>query len=138
MNQEGFRLSAPRPSTKPPAHCFQLCHQALSDQIQQIAGLPLGFNNALIECYTNDDATMAFHSDQALDMVDESFIAVFTCYKHPELEPQRKLVVQLKDVPEDQAEAFEVPLLHNGVVVFSTETNRRFKHKIVLDSWCDG
>ena len=77
---------------------------------------------------------MAFHSDQALDMVDESFIAVFTCYKHPELEPQRKLVVQLKDVPEDQAEAFEVPLLHNGVVVFSTETNRRFKHKIVLDS----
>merc|ERR1712066_23585 len=29
---------------------------------------------------------------------------------------------------------FEIPLTHNSVVVFSLETNRRFKHKIVLDT----
>lgn len=28
---------------------------------------------------------------------------------------------------------FEIPLTHNGVVVFSLETNRHYRHKIVLD-----
>ncbi|VAW75983.1 hypothetical protein MNBD_GAMMA12-2653 [hydrothermal vent metagenome] len=28
---------------------------------------------------------------------------------------------------------FEIPLLHNSVVIFSLNINQRFKHKIVLD-----
>merc|ERR1712050_536946 len=87
---------------------------------------------ALIELYTNTYATMGFHSDQDLDLEEGSSIAVFSCYKHPELaSPPRKLVVESK---EPGGGTFEIPLTHNSVVVFSVETNRRFRHKIVLDA----
>ena len=114
-----------------PAQCFQPVHVRLAQQIQEIASLPVAFNNALIEHYRNAYATMGFHSDQALDLEDGSSIAVFSCYRYPErANPPRKLVVKSK---EPGGDAFEVPLAHNSVVVFSLDTNRRFKHKIVLD-----
>ena len=78
---------------------------------------------------------MGFHSDQALDLKDESYIAIFSCYKYPELlKSQRKLVIEPKD---SSGGRFEIPLVHNSVVVFSLNTNQRFKHKIVLDSSSD-
>ena len=33
---------------------------------------------------------------------------------------------------------FEIPLLHGHVVLFSAETNRRFRHRIVLDPAAGG
>jgi hypothetical protein len=114
-----------------PAQRFRVVHERLAQQIQQRAALAVGFNNALIESYTNAYTTMGSHSDQALDLADASFIAVFSCYQHPErADPPRKLIVESKGSGGD---GFEVPLTHNGVVVFSVETNRRHKHKIVLD-----
>ena len=80
-----------------PAQCFQLVHARLAQQIQHIASLPVAFNNALIEHYSNAYATMGFHSDQALDLEDGSSIAVFSCYQYPELaNPPRKLIVESK------------------------------------------
>ncbi len=67
-----------------PPQPFRPVHERLALRIQQHASLPAGFNNALIECYTNAYATMGSHSDQALDLADGSFIAVFSCYEHPE------------------------------------------------------
>ncbi len=114
-----------------PAQHFRSIHEQLAQQIQKSASLSVGFNNALIENYTNAYATMSSHSDQALDLADESFIAVFSCYRQPELaSPPRKLVVESK---EPGGDTFEIPLIHNSVVVFSVDTNHRFKHKIVLD-----
>ena len=114
-----------------PAQRFRAVHERLAQQIRQRAALPVGFNNALIESYTNAYTTMGSHSDQALDLADASFIAVFSCYQHPErADPPRKLVVESKGSGGD---SFDVPLTHNGVVVFSVDTNRRCKHKIVLD-----
>merc|ERR1712070_686 len=82
--------------------------------------------------YTNEYTKMGFHSDQDVDLEHGSFIAVFSCYKWPELaSPPRKLVVESK---EPGGGKFEIPLTHNSVVVWSTETNRRFQHKIVLDT----
>jgi len=112
------------------AQRFRVVHERLAQQIQERAALAAGFNNALIECYTNAYTTMGSHSDQALDLADESFIAVFSCYRHPEPNPPRKLIVELKGSDSD---GFEIPLTHNSVVVFSVDTNRRLKHKIVLD-----
>jgi hypothetical protein len=43
----------------------------------------------------------------------------------------RKLVVEPKD--NTTTGGFEVPLVHNSVVVFTTSTNQRYRHKIVLD-----
>jgi hypothetical protein len=114
-----------------PAQCFRSVHEQLAQQIQNSALLSVGFNNALIENYTNAYTTMGSHSDQALDLADKSFIAIFSCYKYPErANPPRKLLVELK---ESDGDPIEIPLTHNSVVVFSVETNRQLKHKIVLE-----
>jgi hypothetical protein len=115
-----------------PAQRFRAVHERLAQRIHERAA-PVGdFNNALVESYTNAYTTMGSHSDQALDLADGSFIAVFTCYERPELvDSPRKLIVEPKGAGGD---GFEVPLTHNSVVVFSVDTNRRFKHRIVLDA----
>jgi hypothetical protein len=122
-----------------PAQRFQSVHDRLAQQIQTIASLAVDFNNALIENYTNAYTTMGSHSDQALDLAAESSIAIFSCYKHPDrANPPRKLLVELKEPNTDAPkgtlrERIEIPLTHNSVVLFDLDTNRRLKHKIVLD-----
>ncbi|KPC60179.1 alpha-ketoglutarate-dependent dioxygenase AlkB [Streptomyces chattanoogensis] len=112
-----------------PTQRFRATHERLAQQIQERAALPVGFNNALIESYTNAYKTMGSHSDQALDLADESFIAVFSCYQHPEVSPPRKLIFESK---ESDVDRFEIPLAHNSVVAFSVDSNRRLRHKIVV------
>ncbi|MFJ3721910.1 alpha-ketoglutarate-dependent dioxygenase AlkB [Streptomyces sp. NPDC090045] len=114
-----------------PAQRFRAVHERLAQRIQERAAIPVGFNNALFENYTHVYRTMGSHSDQALDLADDSFIAVYSCYRHPEAGSKRKLVVESKGGGVDP---FEIPLAHNSVVVFSVASNRRFKHKIVLDA----
>ncbi|MEM7155251.1 MAG: hypothetical protein AAF799_20550 [Myxococcota bacterium] len=114
------------------AQCFSPAHARLARQIEDFASLRSRLNNALFELYGNAYAKMGMHSDQAQDLAPGSSIAVFSCYRDPaQATPPRALVITSKD-PED-GETFQVPLLHNHVVVFSLDTNRRFKHKIVLD-----
>lgn len=114
-----------------PAQYFHSVHHELAKLIAQRASLPFSFNNALIEHYTDEYTRMGFHSDQAQDLKSNSSIAIFSCYKNPELKHTRKLVVKSK---EPNGHQFEIPLLHNSVVVFNLNTNQRFKHKIVLDT----
>eukprot|EP00930_Biecheleria_cincta_P001071 TRINITY_DN102236_c0_g1_i1.p1 TRINITY_DN102236_c0_g1~~TRINITY_DN102236_c0_g1_i1.p1 ORF type:complete len:728 (-),score=116.47 TRINITY_DN102236_c0_g1_i1:192-2375(-) len=114
-----------------PAHCFQSVHKHLAQRIQESALIPVAFNNALIENYTDAYATMGFHSDQAQDLEEGSSIAVFSCYRNPDVAtPPRKLVIESK---EPGVNTVEIPLTHNSVIVFSLEANRRFRHKIVMD-----
>lgn len=113
-----------------PTQRFRAVHERLAREVQGRAGLPVAFNNALIERYTNAYKTMGAHSDQALDLADGSFIAVFSCYEHPDAGPQRKLIFESKT---SDGAGFEIPLAHNGVVAFSVGTNRRLRHRIVLD-----
>lgn len=114
-----------------PAQCFGALHERLAQQICAVAALAVEFNNALIETYTNEYTTMGAHSDQALDLADESFIALFSCYERPVAgRAPRKLLVESKG----SGARFEVPLEHNSAVVFSVAGNRQFKHKIVLDA----
>ncbi|MGW6914362.1 hypothetical protein ACWGB8_11145 [Kitasatospora sp. NPDC054939] len=114
-----------------PAQRFRAVDERLAQQIQERAALPVGFNNALIESYTNTYRTMGSHSDQALDLADDSFIAVFSCYRHPEVSPPRKLIFESK---ESGGERFEIPLAHHSIVAFSVASNRRLRHRIVLDA----
>ncbi|MBY0515084.1 MAG: hypothetical protein K2P78_14420 [Gemmataceae bacterium] len=113
-----------------PAQRFRTVHERLARQIQTSASLSVDFNNALIECYTNAYTTMSSHSDQTLDLADDSFIAVFSCYERPELAtPSRTLLVEPKGAG---GGGIAIPLTHNSAVVFSVGTNRRLRHKIVL------
>ncbi|WP_369149189.1 alpha-ketoglutarate-dependent dioxygenase AlkB [Streptomyces sp. R44] len=114
-----------------PTQRFRAAHERLAQRIQERAALSVGFNNALIESYTNAYTKMGSHSDQALDLADDSFIAVFSCYEHPDAGPPRKLVFESK---ESGGERFEIPLAHNSVVAFSVDSNRRLRHRIVLDA----
>ena len=114
-----------------PTQRFRAVHERLAQQVQERAALPVDFNNALIESYTNAYTTMGSHSDQALDLADGSFIAVFSCYRHPEASAPRKLIFESKG---SEDEKFEIPLAHNSIVAFSVDSNRRLRHKIVLDT----
>jgi hypothetical protein len=114
-----------------PANHFAAIHH-------KVAGCIPGhhFNNALIEVYGARYYKMNFHSDQALDLDNDSYIAVFSCYEHPEqLSEQhtRKLIVKDKESEEE----FEIALTHHSVVLFSVGTNTKFLHKIVLDQLPD-
>jgi len=131
-----------------PAQCFKPVHDRLTEQIQEqiqrsASSLPgFRFNNALIEHYDEGYATMGFHSDQALDLEEDSYIALFSCYKNPSAladtnSAPRKLIVQSKEGTGPK-EPTEIPMLHNSVIIFSMETNKTFQHKIVLDSTAEG
>ena len=109
------------------AQLFRPIHAELARTISESGSLPATFNNALVEHYTNAYTTMKRHSDQAQDLADASFIAVYSCYREPEL-PSRRLIVQ----PKGAGARFEVPLDHGSVVVFSLDTNRLFTHAITL------
>lgn len=111
------------------AQPFAPAHLRLARQLRERASLPLDFNNALFEQYTGACTTMAGHSDQALDLAEGSSIAVFSCYQQA-TGPARELRVEAKD----GGESFALPLLHHHAVVFSLQTNRQFRHKIVLPS----
>lgn len=113
-----------------PARWFRPIHATLARQIRARASLALSFNNALLEIYTRAYATMRAHSDQALDLDDAGEIALFSCYENPGAGPSRRLMVESK---EPGGPSFVIPLVHGRVVVFSVDTNRRFRHRIVLD-----
>lgn len=114
-----------------PAQLFGPVHAWLAQQIRRCASLSVGFNNALLEFYTHEYATMGAHSDQALDLDEATEIALFSCYERDEAgSPARRLLVEAK---EPGGPAFAIPLAHGSVVVFSADTNRRFRHRIVLD-----
>ena len=120
-----------------PAQHFSPAHADLARRIERMIGgadLASGFNNALIETYDNDYAKMGFHSDQAIDLADDSYIAVFSCYRDGEramAAPPRKLVVEAKG--SSPTASFEIPMEHQSVIVFHLNTNRRYRHKIVLE-----
>lgn len=122
-----------------PAIAFSETHQMLVDTINKTISVDVikmpeqDFNNGLIEIYDAVYSKMGFHSDQALDLEDHSFIAVFSCYERPdELEDfqLRKLVIKDKTTGEES----EIVLDHHSVVLFSLETNKKFQHKIVLNA----
>ncbi|HEU5023422.1 MAG TPA: hypothetical protein VFV01_00735 [Spirillospora sp.] len=129
---EANRVPLVRTTTRysSPAQRFRAVHERLAQRIQERAALPVGFNNALIESYTNAYKTMSSHSDQALDLTDGSFVAVFSCYQHAEANPPRKLIFESKAASNEK---LEIPLAHNSFLTFSIDSNRRLRHKIVLD-----
>ncbi|MEU9165398.1 alpha-ketoglutarate-dependent dioxygenase AlkB [Streptomyces sp. NPDC048424] len=131
---EGVALVRTTTQYGSPAQRFRAVHERLAQQIQEHAAIPVGFNNALIESYTNAYRTMGSHCDQALDLAEGSFIAVFSCYRNPEAGPPRKLIFESKGSGVDTFDTFEIPLTHNSVVAFSVDSNRRFRHKIVLET----
>ena len=77
---------------------------------------------------------MGFHSDQALDLADNSYIAIYSCYEKQDiyvnLSNLRKLVLKNKKT----SELSEIMMEPNSVIIFSTEFNKQYLHKIILEN----
>jgi len=113
-------------NTKPQP--FQDIHYDIINAIQTKFTEKMCFNNAMIEMYTDDYRSMGFHSDQALDLDPDSFIAIYSCYSNPEKGGFRTLIIKEKGGSDN----FEIPMLHNSVIIFSVQNNSKYLHKIIL------
>ena len=107
---------------------FSAIHYNIIESIKNaVPDKALQFNNAMAEIYEPQYGKMGFHSDQALDLAQDSWICIFSCYEN-EVEPDlRKLVVKNKM----SGEVSEINMAHNSALLFSTSTNEHFTHKIV-------
>lgn len=122
-----------------PSQKFSTIHNLVISTINQtiinnnLKNIPFQhFNNALIEIYDSNYSKMNYHSDQSLDLDDNSFIGLFSCYEQPD-KPSEQNSRKLKIKDKVTNEEFEISLTHNSVILFSTATNMKFQHKIVLD-----
>lgn len=92
----------------------------------------IGFNNALIEIYDSNYCKMGFHTDQSLDLEENSCICLFSCYKNVpnNIGDVRKLEIKNKITNKYS----KVLLEHNSAILFSTSNNHNHLHKIILNS----
>lgn len=86
----------------------------------------LDFNNAMVEIYESGYKKMKYHTDQALDLQQDSNICLFSCYEDPDSSP-RKLIVRDKISGKETIHIME----NNSIIIFSTDWNRKYQHKIV-------
>lgn len=113
------------------AQKFLSVHYDIIDKIKQTTKYDnLEFNNALIEIYDTTYRNMKYHSDQALDLMDNSYICLFSCYDDPLTTNTRKLKIKEKK----SGICSEIVLNHNSIVIFSLAANSNHLHKIILDS----
>ena len=123
-----------------PLQKFQSCHYQLIDEIKRVTNNnELKFNNAMVEVYSSHYDTMKYHSDQALDLDQNSFICLFSCYQNPSdtntriLRIKNKTTLQEQDPDRHQNTSFhdDISLDHNSIVLFSYDTNLNYLHKII-------
>ena len=108
---------------------FRPAHRELASAIVSQMGLPsVRFNNAMVERYHCHYRKMGAHSDQALDLADDSYICLYSCYNMTVAPPDlRQLVVTCKLTGDTRAFLLEP----DTAVLFSVADNVRFMHKIV-------
>jgi len=114
-----------------PVQQFKPIHFNIIDKIKESTNMnDITFNNALIEIYDDRYCTMGFHSDQSLDLLKDSYIAIYSCYEDPLNTNLRKLVIKNKT----SNELSEITMDHNSVILFNLSTNQNHLHKIILEN----
>ena len=119
------------------SHYFTVPHLNILNQINKILEQEnqpkTAFNCGLIEIYDENYTKMSYHSDLSLDLKTDSYIGLFSCYKHPEkLTDTTIRILRIKD--KSTEEEFDITLTHNSLVLFSLETNAKYSHKIILEN----
>lgn len=110
-----------------PAQQFLPIHFDLMDKIRSATSTTIIFNNALIEIYGSEYRTMKYHTDHTLDLADDSYICLFSCYDNPTT--PRKLQIKNKITLDEE----QIILQNNSIVLFSVDTNQKHLHKIIYD-----
>jgi len=112
-----------------PALPFEEIHETIINKIkEQFLDLSLDFNNAMVEIYNNLYTSMGYHSDQALDLDKDSYIAIFSVYNNQKYVP-RTLMIQNKITKNIS----KIVMEHNSVILFSVKENAKHLHKIILE-----
>lgn len=115
---------------KNPAKKFTALHNDIINKIKKNSKINnLNLNNALIEIYDSNYKTMGYHTDQSLDLDENSYICIYSCYQYPE---QNIRTLKIKNKITNDIN--NIKLDHNSVVIFSYETNYNHLHKIILDN----
>ena len=134
VEKEGIPIVRTTSQYNIPAHHFSTAHFELLKSISNKSDILSedSFNNALIEIYGNEYSKMKYHSDHSLDLEDNSYIGLFSCYQNPHLlENNYNRVLKIKNKKTE--EEFEIPLINNSFIFFSLTTNTNYSHKIILD-----
>ncbi|KAL0483424.1 hypothetical protein AKO1_014758 [Acrasis kona] len=111
---------------------FKEIHHRIIKNIKKACNMKesIEFNNAMVEIYTSEYFKMGFHTDLALDLKEDTFICLYSCYEDPNEQHPRVLQVQNKETKEFT----EFSLHHNSFVLFSTQDNNSHIHKIVSEN----
>lgn len=116
-----------------PVQKFEKLHHQIIQKIQKESGIDkLSFNNAMVEIYDSRYRKMKYHTDQALDLEDDSYICLFTCYDKESIEISNLRNFQIRD--KETLDISEIYLENNSFVIFSTDFNQKHMHKIILES----
>lgn len=118
-----------------PATLLPSSAEEILKQICKKSGLQPAFNNIMVETYNDNYRTMKYHSDQMTDLEEPSYIAIFSCYA-PQTHsyPRNTLrTFMYKPKGDEGVEPTKIVLQDMSVVLFSTEFNRKYVHKIVLE-----
>jgi hypothetical protein len=108
------------------AYKIKEIHNTIINKVKDLDS-NLDFNNIMIEIYEDDYKTMGLHSDQELDLEPDSYIAIYSCYDKQDsntrtLEIFDKITKKIVE---------KIVLKHNHVLLFSTNTNKKYLHRIV-------
>lgn len=88
----------------------------------------IDFNTALMEIYSPSYKSMKFHTDCGLDLVDDSFICIYSNYSNSSY--NRTLLIKNKL----NNDTYNIDLKHNCFVLFSKNFNKNNLHKIVYNN----
>jgi len=115
-----------------PVQQFLHIHHEIMDNIRKKIKNNIIFNNALIEIYDNNYHNMKYHTDQSLDLKEDSYICLYSCYENNSNDSNdiRKLQVKNKITKEYS----EFLLDNNSIILFPVSANQKHLHKIILES----
>lgn len=114
-----------------PAQKFLPIHYNIMDHIRKKFKKNIVFNNASVEIYNADYRNMKFHTDQSLDLKEDSVICLFSCYENESSNSADIRKLQIKNKTTEQCS--EISLDNNSIVLFTTSANHQHLHKIVLE-----
>ena len=106
---------------------FKKIHYELINKIKFITQKNINFNNAMIEIYDNTYKDMRYHTDQMLDLENNSYICIFSCYAH-NIISNRYLKIENKT----DKSVSNICLENNSIILFDLNTNKNHLHKIYL------
>lgn len=131
-NTEDIPLVRTTTQSKEPVQQFSSVIYTIIYKIKQVLKRPdLEFNNGMVELYTSYKY-MGWHTDQGLDLKKNSSILLFSCYEDPS---NMHRILRIKN--KETKELHTIKLENNEFVLFSTDTNSKYLHQIVLDDTSD-